>query len=441
MYETKEKGMIMPGNSKAQVRKKDQKGKKKNRVGNILLILFALLYMPALWNWIFHDSIDTEILNTGLLEMRIPMEGVFVRDEIAIKAPGDGIIISKVNQRERVPNKFTIASMVDKNSKQTLERIEKMEKDIIRHAIEEYPGSVDGNSDFRNKIQNEVNKLTKSAIDKTMESVMEIKSALEQLLNQRNKEIFIAKGDKLYLQNEKDELNQLKNLLNENAVEIKAEFSGLVMWDDTFDEKYIPDNMEKLTPEDLSSKSKKENKNEVKFISTNEYFTAAENQTIARLVNNEKTWFVCMMDAKKAEQIKQNDVLNLKPEGMDRRFPCTVESITPAGDKSRVIFTITQMVEETIHLRNAKADLIINSIKGLKVPARSLTNINMYDNTADIILVRLNRAVIKRVKIIAQQDGIAIISALPDTKETDPVRVFDIFVVNPQNISEGQVIE
>ena len=99
------------------------------------------------------------------------------------------------------------------------------------------------------------------------------------------------------------------------------------------------------------------------------------------------------------------------------------------------------MVEETIHLRNVKADLIINSVKGLKIPTRSLTNINPNDNTADIILVRLNRAIYKRVKILAQQDSISIISVLPDSKETDPVRIFDLYVVNPQNISEGQVIE
>lgn len=440
MNYTKEKGINVPNGSKSQNGNKAKKGKKKTKVSYVLLFLFVLLYMPALWNWIFHDGIDTEVLNTGLLDMRIPLEGVFVREEIAIKSPGDGIIISKVNQGERVPNKFTIAHMVDKNSRQTLERIEKMEKEVIRHAIEENPGIIDGNSDFRNKIQNEVNKLTKPAISKTMEPVREIKTALEQLLNKRNKEIFLAKGDKLYLQNEKDELNHLKDLINENAVEIKAEFSGLVMWDDAYDEKYSPENMEQLTPEDLSHNSKNKEK-EVKYINSGEYFTAAENQVIARLVNNEKTWFVCMLDAKKAEQIKQNKTFRLKIEGMDRHFPCTVESVIPEGDKIRVILAVTQLVEETVHLRSAKADLIINSIKGLKVPSRSLTNINIYDNTADIILVRLNRAVIKRVRIIAQQDGIAIISALPDTKETDPVRIFDIFVVNPQNISEGQVIE
>ena len=440
MYDTKEKISSGQKNKKTQAPRSEKKAAKKSRL-SFILIIFALLYLPALWNWIFHDSIDTEILNTGLLELRIPIEGAFVRQEAVIKAPGEGIIIPKTNQLERVPNKYTIAYMVDKNSKQTLERINKMEKEIIRHAIEESSNSIDGNPEFRNKVQNEINELSKTAINKTMEPIMEIRSALEQLLSQRNKEIFNSKDDKLYLQNEKDELYKLKNQLSDNAVEIKAEFSGLIIWDDLYDEKYNPANMGLLSQEDLSLDNIKDSKNAIQLEKSDDYFTVNENQIIARLVNNEKTWFVCNVVTKKAEQIKQNDILFLKLDGMDERFPCTVETIQPAEDKTRIILSITRMVEETIHQRKIKADLIINSIKGLRVPSRSLTNINPNDNTADIILVRLNRAINKRVKILAQQDSIAIISALPDSKETDPVRIFDMYVVNPQNISEGQVIE
>ena len=304
MYDTKEKINSGQKNSKTQALRSKKKIEKKNRL-SFMLIIFALLYLPALWNWIFHDSIDTEILNTGLLELRIPIEGAFVRQETVIKAPDEGIIIPKANQRERIPNKYTIAFMVDKNSRQTLERIDKMENEIIRHAIEESPVSIDGNSEFRNKVQNEVNKLSKPAINKTMESVMEIKSALEQLLSQRNKEIFSSKEDKLYLQNEKDELNKLKNQLSNNAVEIKADFSGLVIWDDLYDEKYDPATMELLTPEELSLENIKDSEKVIQLKETDEYFTVKENQTIARLVNNEKTWFVCAIETKRQNRLNR----------------------------------------------------------------------------------------------------------------------------------------
>lgn len=442
MYNTKEfSGNTVQKNTKQQKKASVKKGTRKNRLNRIILILFTLLYLPALWNWIFHDNIDTEMLHTGILEMKIPAEGVFVRKETAITATKEGIIIPKVNQQERVPNKFVFALLADKNSRQTLEQINRLEKEIIRHAIEENPESLDGDSETRNKVQNEVNKLTKTAINKSMESVRTITSALEQLIYNRNINIFQSREDKLYLKNEKEELNHYKNLLNSNSVEIISDFSGLIVWDDSYDEKYSHDNMEQLIPEDLIIKNRKDEEYYRQLISINEFFEVEKDQIFARLIDNEKTWYVCVIDLKRAESIKQGDNIILKTEGLEKSFPCIVESVKAMGDKTKIILSINQMVEETVLLKHTKANLVVNSVTGLKIPLRSLTNINSNDNTADVILVRLNRAVIKRVKIIAQQDAIAIIDVLPNSKETDPVRVFDVFVVNPKNINEGQVIE
>ena len=122
-------------------------------------------------------------------------------------------------------------------------------------------------------------------------------------------------------------------------------------------------------------------------------------------------------------------------------IPCTVESIEHFDDKSRVVVSFTRYTEKTVHLRHTRADLVVESVEGLKIPQRSLTNRNIFDNTADVYLVRANRAVKKRVKIIAEQDSFAIIDKLPDSTDTSPVRIFDIYVVNPQNIEEGQVID
>ncbi|NMA66349.1 MAG: hypothetical protein GX957_08950, partial [Clostridiaceae bacterium] len=75
------------------------------------------------------------------------------------------------------------------------------------------------------------------------------------------------------------------------------------------------------------------------------------------------------------------------------------------------------------------------------VPIRSLFNINSVDNTADIAVVEMDKAVFKRIRIIGQQDTYAIIENLDPTKEKDNVNVFDIYLVNPKNVTEGQVVE
>ncbi len=440
---TEDKGMHRKPQRKL-VRKKRQKG----GVARVLLVLFALLYLPALWNWMFHDSIETGVLDTGLLELKIPSNGVFIREETAIKAPRDGIIIPKVGSSERVPNQYEFAMLIDETSRLTLQKIEDLEEDIIRQVAESFPQSLDQHPEFREQVQNEASKLSTLAVDKTLPLVKGIKSSLERLLYQRNKEVFQGQEDRLYLQNEKEELEKLKQNLSNSATMILSDFSGLVVWDDqTADEKYKLENIGNLTPDDLAVKDTDKTKNGEKndgrlgLIREEEAFTVKKDQTFARLVNNEKSWYVCTADSKRAARIKAGDGLSLKIEGLEGLIPGTVESVQPMGDTSIIIVSFNRMVEKTIHLRHVQADLVIENVEGLKIPVRSLANRNTRDNTADVILVRLNRAVIKRIAVVAEQDTFAVIDTLEGSSETDPVSIFDIYVVNPQNIEEGQVIE
>lgn len=412
------------------------------RFPRFLLILFAFLYLPALWNWIFHGHIETGILYSGLVEIKIPSEGVLVREETPIFAPVDGIVIPKVNQGERVPNQSCFALIVDKDNQQIIHKIENMESNIIRQIADEYPDSLEEDPEYTGQIQIEVNQLARVAVQKNHISIEGIKTALERLLYQRNREVLQGQGDRLYLQNEKTELEQLKDTLNRNAISVKAEFSGVVVWDSRFaEEKFTLPNMAQLTIDDLIIKNKGTTAEQVRSVGVNETFPVMKDQAFSRLVNNEKSWYVCAVDSKKAERIKTGDTISLQIEGLDTQIPCAVDSIEPSGDKAIVTVSFNRMIEKTIHLRHIKADLIIESIQGLKAPVRSLANRNIRDNTADIVLVRLNRAVVKRIRIIAEQDNTAIIDKVTGFNETDPVSIFDIYVTNPVNIEEGQVIE
>ncbi len=406
-----------------------------------LLILFALLYLPALWNWIFHGHIETGILYSGFIEIKIPTEGVLVRDEVPIFAPVDGIVVPKANQGERVPNKYCFALIVDRDNQHILQKIEDMEAAIIRQIADEFPDSLDGDPEYAEQIQNEVNQLARVSAQKSHISIEGIKTSLERLLFQRNRDVLQSQGERLYLQNGKTELEQLKNTLNQNAISVNAEFSGVVVWDNrVMEDKFTLSNMTQLTIDDLIMKNN-DTAGHVRSVAVNETFPVSKDKVFSWLVNNEKSWYVCAVDSKKAERLKTGDSLYLKIEGLDEQIPCTVDSIEPSGGKTKVTVSFNRMIEKTVNLRYIKADIIIESIQGLKVPVRSLTNRNIRDNTADIVLVRLNRAVIKRVRIIAEQDNTAIIDKISGSNETDPVSIFDIYVTNPVNIEEGQVIE
>lgn len=417
-----------------------KKRRKKSKSIRFLLILFALIYLPALWKWVFHGHVETDVIYTDTLEIKIKSEGFFIRDETAVQSPKEGIVIPKVNQGERVPNKYDFAVVVDKDSRRILDEIENLEKNIIRQYAENNPDILSRDSDFRSNVQSEVNKLTDVAVNRNFSAIEDIKSTLESLLYQRNREIFENSGNRLYLDDKKKELELLRNKLNETAVTIKSDFSGIVVWGaEPVDEKYSYANISSLTIDDLQMSEIAK----IKKVATGyeQSFEVTKDQTFARLINNEKSWYVCVIGKKDSNKIKTGDKISLKLDGIKEFIPCTVESVEVVDDKCKVAVSFNRYIEKTVQLRHAKADLVVESIEGLKIPQRSLININTYDNTADVFLVRYNRAVKKRVKIIAEQDSFAIIDKLPDSTDTNPVRIFDIYIVNPQNIEEGQVID
>ena len=210
------------------------------------------------------------------------------------------------------------------------------------------------------------------------------KIALERLLYNRNKEVFQGQADRLYLQNEKDELEKLKQNLNQNAMMIRASFSGLVVWDDqNADIKYLPENMGNLTPDDLILKDSdkqntaEENRGSLGLIRAEEAFTVKKDQTFARLVNNEKSWYVCCVDNKKAGRIQNGNALSLKVDGLEGLIPGMVESVQPMGDEPSLLYPLTVWLKKPFICGMSVADLIVENIEGLKIPVRSLANRNI----------------------------------------------------------------
>lgn len=416
--------------------------RKKGGLARLLCVILAIFYLFALWNWVFHGGIETSILHTGLLEIKVPSEGVLIRTETPIFAQRDGIVIPKADNGQRVPNKGPIAVLVDKGSSGLISSIESMEREIIRRIIEESADNPYKDPVLREKIQKEVNRLTNIAVSKNLRPVNEIRVIIERLLHQRNKAVLEQNDYRLYLKNEKSELEQLKKTLDENAVTVMADYSGVVVWSsEQAHEKYTPDNISLLTTGDLTYDEKEHAKARLESIVVNESFPIKKDQVFAKLIDNEKSWYVCVVDNKHAHKLITGKNIMLRIDNIDIDIPCIIESVQPAGDKTKVVLSFNRMIERTIHLRHVRADLIISSMSGIKVPVRSLTNRNYVDNTADIVVVRFNRADVKRVKILEEQDTYAIIEAASDVNEIDPIRIFDVYVVDPRNIEQGQVIE
>jgi hypothetical protein len=103
-----------------------------------------------------------------------------------------------------------------------------------------------------------------------------------------------------------------------------------------------------------------------------------------------------------------------------------------------VSIKINKSQYETSGLRIVNIELIKNDYHGLKVSLKSLQNINLDEMKAEIVLVKAGCADIRPVRITGMNEEYAIIETA-DMKNS--VNLYDLYVVNPENIEEGQVIE
>ena len=192
MRTTKDKGRERIAAEEQHKKRRVQRRRKRGKPLRFLLILFVLIYLPALWKWIFHGNIEKDILHTNILEIKIKSEGVFIRDEKPVVSPRDGIVIPRVDQGERVPNKYEFAIVVDNDSKRILSEIENLEKNIIRQFAENNPEILSGDSEFRNRVQSEVNKLTDVAVNKNFPAIEDIKASRKAALPENRRSLKAA---------------------------------------------------------------------------------------------------------------------------------------------------------------------------------------------------------------------------------------------------------
>ena len=115
-----------------------------------------------------------------------------------------------------------------------------------------------------------------------------------------------------------------------------------------------------------------------------------------------------------------NEVITIEIEidGIQDRIPAILERVGEEKDGVQIITAkMSKMIEKTMDYRAFKGNLVINSVTGMRVPQKSLFNLNTIDDTADIAILEMDKAKFVRVRIIARQDNNAIIENI-DTTDT-----------------------
>ncbi|NLX63790.1 MAG: hypothetical protein GX022_03285 [Clostridiaceae bacterium] len=432
--------------------RKRKKKRRRRRLLSLLVFVLMLIYIPAIWKWIFSVNHELGVIRTSTLELKTPIEGILFRKELVLKSPGTGVLFPVIQNGERVGKGNEIASYIQSSMRDVVESYRQSEIDILKRVAAGYDASTGANREmWESAIEIQVARLIEISNSGDLSNAEDIRSSIDRVLEARTRAMLESSLAADRFKNEKAELERLRSNVKKSVISVYSPESGIVMYKcDGFEEVYPYENRHNITVEDIRKALTENNSPEKTF--TPSEITVKENEAFGKLIFNDEAWITFSVSEKQAKEItvmfekaKMNDrelSLDIEIEGIQERIPVTIENIGEESEGFRLITAkMSKMIEKTMDYRTVKGNLVIRSVTGMKVPQRSLFNINTVDDTADIAIVEMDKAKFVRVRIVARQDSNAIIENIDSTDTENSVNIFDVFLVNPKNVVEGQVIE
>ncbi|HOL92229.1 MAG TPA: HlyD family efflux transporter periplasmic adaptor subunit, partial [Clostridiales bacterium] len=144
--------------------------------------------------------------------------------------------------------------------------------------------------------------------------------------------------------------------------------------------------------------------------------------------------------AGKAKKLEEGDSVRVRISSMGFETSATIMSIGNAdNDKVVVIVRMNRGLDVLSSKRVVDVDFITKTEEGLKVPLKCLRDITADGSRGRIMLVKSNIAVSRIVDIVCSDDEYAIIKT-PEGEYERTVDLYNIYLINPDNIEEGEII-
>ncbi len=415
----------------------ENKGKK-FKIGSFVLLMFLLLYIPSVLHWIIEKDITTDYLRNGILEDSINADGIIIRSEKVYKSSFDGKYIPEVEEGEKVAAGGRIATLMTNSSLELLDELEDYNHKIIKAQIEKNKNR-DFFSEDIERLDSEIGKKIRVIVDEANNNSLvkteQLKSEIDNLI-QKKAEIYGSRSTAdAYINQLKNERDTLQNKIKNNTKGEISESSGIVSYViDGLEDELNPSAIDKLTVEYLENLKISIPDADVNM---RDVYTG---KPYVKVIDNMKCYIAITVKADKAKNFEVGMKPRVRIYDIDKEIRGTIEHMSEEENgKVVIVIGIDRCIDETAGMRKVNIDLIRNSYEGLKVPLRSLLDVDLDNKRAKIILVKANYATIRDVEIVAASGEYAIIKSADDSGGRG-ISLYDTYIINPQNIEEGQII-
>lgn len=411
---------------------------KRIKIGSFIVIFFLLLYVPSLLHWVYSKNIATEIIRIGTIEQAYNTDGYLIRNEEVLVSPFDGKYIPAVAEGERVSANFQVATVLKGESEKLLDDMKELDIRIIKNQKQKTE-NLEFFSEDITKIDNEVFQKVKLLVNEidsnSLNKSKQIKDDIDALIQKKALIIGSSSTSDAFLNSLKAEKKKLQERIKLSTKEIVTNTAGIISYSvDSYESQLNPGALRKITPKMLN-----DIKNPERVKPSSENIVVSE-KPFAKIIKDVEFYIAVVMDPANAKLFKVDDSINVRMNDIGKVYDGIIDYKSEEIDGKYIIAVkLDKGISETANLRKANVDIIRNYYHGLKVPVSCLRDIDTKEMKAKITLDKANYAKIREVKIIGKNDEWAIIDS-SKTSSTEGVSLYDIYVINPENIREGQMI-
>lgn len=349
-----------------------------------IIIIFAYILLQISIN-IIGKNIDTLVIESETVELKVSAKGLIIRDEYLIKSNQSGIIKSMVNNGEKLKKGDALAAIYS-NSKDLEEN--------------------------------------KSKIVQLNKEIDELETEYENSKSDISKELINVK-----IKNKKEQRVVLNDENNKNINYLNITTSGVVSTKyDGYEDIYTLDKLENLTSKDIEDAEN--NYKELDIENT----SIKESEVVARIIQSDYSYIaICTKDDDIFEENQKVEIV-FNSENIQGN----VEKIYRNGNDNVVIFKISNQNVEIYDTRVKEFDIIYKQIDGLKVPKQSVKEKN--DQKGVYVLNQETKKVdfIELKNIQYEDDEFIFIDYYKNQKEgIKTIDIYDEIILKPNSINKN----
>ncbi|MBR5543815.1 MAG: hypothetical protein IKU65_06955 [Oscillospiraceae bacterium] len=358
----------------------------------------------------------------------VEMSGYIIRDEkLLAKAPGSGVLELNMQEGERVASGSAVAviykdeASAGKNQQvaSLSEQIDRISK-LYSQSGESY--DIDAANDKVSDAAIAIHTMVQEGVSNNSREMCEefkMQTLVREYIYRDKSELLSVINE---LKKEKDRLGAQRAIIKRIYSPAAGYFS---QYTDGYENVFTPDLVLNSTPSQYEETVGK--------------YAVSDNSNIGKLISTNKWYFAATIDEQSAKRLKVGKEMTLKFR--DKALPQVlgeVERISdPEGGRVLVVFSCTTHISDFTKIRNIKADAVIKTYKGLKVPREALRV--SEDGKNGVYCLVDSQVKFKPVNIIFEKDSYYVSEY--DSTDTKSLLLYDEIVVSAKNLENRKIIK